>query len=56
MMPTEAQMIAAIYARKSSDNEAGVSRQVELARDFASRAPPGSGGDEQRGSKQRRCL
>jgi DNA invertase Pin-like site-specific DNA recombinase len=28
-------MIAAIYARKSSDNEAGVSRQVELARDFA---------------------
>jgi len=25
---------AAIYARKSSDNEAGVARQVELARDF----------------------
>jgi len=27
-------MRAAIYARKSSDNEAGVARQVELARDF----------------------
>jgi site-specific DNA recombinase len=27
-------MKAAIYARKSSDNEAGVSRQVEIARDF----------------------
>src|SRR5713101_1379845 len=27
-------MHAAIYARKSSDNEAGVARQVELARDF----------------------
>jgi site-specific DNA recombinase len=27
-------MRAAVYARKSSDNEAGVSRQVDLARDF----------------------
>lgn len=27
-------MIAAIYARKSTDNEAGTARQVEIARDF----------------------
>jgi DNA invertase Pin-like site-specific DNA recombinase len=27
-------MIAAVYARKSSDSEAGVQRQVEIARDF----------------------
>jgi hypothetical protein len=28
---------AAIYARKSTDNEAGVARQIEIARDFATK-------------------